>query len=178
MAIARRKAGTVVRCPTCAGQVVVPNSEPAEGAPVPPPQPAAPSKPEPARGPALFEHSNFDEVFHNPAAPPAPAPAPAPPPASPFALGAQPPLPEAQFEIEPIPLPLPGNIIQNPLKRPSGLLLTPARIFLLSLIILALLALAFFIGLLVGRGKVPREFEEVQAPVSAHFNTEPLRVTS
>ncbi len=32
MAIARRKAGTVVRCPTCAGQVVVPDPGQAEAA--------------------------------------------------------------------------------------------------------------------------------------------------
>src|SRR5882724_9220949 len=55
MGIARRKAGTVVRCPTCAGQVVVPNTdaeEEPEGtaqqpaprpAPAPPPSPQAPA---------------------------------------------------------------------------------------------------------------------------------------
>ena len=52
MGISRRKAGTVVRCPSCSGQVVVPNpaSEPTE-------KPQAPAQPE------LFERSNFDELF-------------------------------------------------------------------------------------------------------------------
>src|SRR5204862_5290906 len=45
MGISRRKAGTVVRCPTCSGQVVVPpENEPAA------PLPAGPSK----GGPDLF----------------------------------------------------------------------------------------------------------------------------
>src|ERR1700740_1488083 len=53
MAIARRKAGTVVRCPTCAGQVVVPNAE-AE---------------EPERQPGeneqlVFERSDFDDLLN------------------------------------------------------------------------------------------------------------------
>ena len=60
MGIARRKAGTVVRCPTCSGQVVVPD-------------PGAAAEAEPGPGPAnqLFEGSDFDLIF-NPAAPQAP----------------------------------------------------------------------------------------------------------
>src|SRR5262249_55853942 len=55
LGISRRKAGTVVRCPTCAGQVVVPNVET-----------------EKALGPAsqadefIFERSDFDNLL-NPA---------------------------------------------------------------------------------------------------------------
>src|SRR5947209_9044122 len=73
MGISRRKAGTVVRCPSCSGQVVVPNpaSEPTE-------KPQAPAQPE------LFERSNFDELFDDAAggkrAPARPAAAAAPPP--------------------------------------------------------------------------------------------------
>src|SRR5438128_12318166 len=71
MGIARRKAGTVVSCPTCHGQVVVPT-----------PGPAAAEPESPANGngpPPLFERSDFDEVFA-----PAPAPALAPVPAIPL----------------------------------------------------------------------------------------------
>src|SRR5262249_12451157 len=50
--IARRKAGTVVRCPTCAGQVVVPSVEAGGG------------RPEPGNAP-LFERSDFDDLFVN-----------------------------------------------------------------------------------------------------------------
>src|SRR5437879_2651058 len=58
MGIARRKAGTVVRCPNCAGQVIVPNSDgsdPGMGKAV-----AAGG----AAAPALFEHNEFEEALH------------------------------------------------------------------------------------------------------------------
>src|SRR5437764_5207339 len=54
LGIARRKAGTVVRCPTCAGQVVVPT--PPEG---------SPDEPEDPQNPMLFERSDFDDVFRH-----------------------------------------------------------------------------------------------------------------
>src|SRR5437870_12831859 len=64
MGIARRKAGTVIRCPNCAGQVIVPNPEP--GAEEPPghlaPQPAAP-QPSLQENAPLFEGSDFDTLF-------------------------------------------------------------------------------------------------------------------
>src|SRR5580700_3891271 len=55
MGIARRKAGTVVRCPTCSGQVVVPH-----------PDQEATAKPGTGRSAEdspLFERSDFDEFF-------------------------------------------------------------------------------------------------------------------
>lgn len=53
MGIARRKAGTVVRCPNCAGEIVVPNIVPDEE-----------EEPSPKTGkPKLFERSDFDRVF-------------------------------------------------------------------------------------------------------------------
>src|SRR5947209_6334820 len=58
LGIAHRKAGTVVRCPTCAGQVVVPSSD----------QMATEGGPQ-APAPPLFERSDFDEVFTAPAGP-------------------------------------------------------------------------------------------------------------
>src|SRR5262249_5672578 len=89
MGIARRKAGTVVRCPSCASQVTVPQPDADE-----PEEPAArPRKAKDAAAP-IFERSDFDEIF-NPA--PAPAPVRKPrPEQSPFAfdLPVQPPAPE------------------------------------------------------------------------------------
>src|SRR5712671_6654907 len=66
MGIARRKAGTVVRCPTCAGQVVVPAND----------QEDVDKEPEGAPEPPLFERSDFDEVFTAPGAPGAAQPPP------------------------------------------------------------------------------------------------------
>src|SRR5262245_25016146 len=98
MGIAKRKAGTVVRCPKCAGQVIVPDPgavapEPSGPANGPPPAPSS-------GGPALFERSDFGDMFDAPPlippSPPAPQPAPpeiAPPPfhAAPFHAAAPPP---------------------------------------------------------------------------------------
>jgi hypothetical protein len=55
MGIARRKAGAIVRCPTCAGQVVVPD-----------PKRRAPLGQNPAEGAGLFERNDFDPGFQNP----------------------------------------------------------------------------------------------------------------
>src|SRR4051812_35245107 len=101
MGIARRKAGTVVRCPTCAGQVVVPN---------PGPSIADMARPEGAQAP-LFGGDDIDDLFvpKGGAAqePTDAAPPPAPAPANPFALppttgGA---LSEPDFDVDPVPIP-------------------------------------------------------------------------
>jgi hypothetical protein len=55
MGIARRKAGTVVRCPTCAGQVIVPDPGQVESAP----------EKSPAR---VFEAQDFGPEFQHAAA--------------------------------------------------------------------------------------------------------------
>src|SRR5438132_10283818 len=55
MGIARRQAGTVVRCPTCAGQILVPKLQTEEAA-----KPGAPA------GELVFERSDFDDLL-NPA---------------------------------------------------------------------------------------------------------------
>jgi hypothetical protein len=67
MSIATRKAGTVVRCTKCAGEIIVP-----------PPEGAMPPEPEQSPGEA-FEKADFDVKLHGattPAAPPPPAPSP------------------------------------------------------------------------------------------------------
>jgi DNA-directed RNA polymerase subunit RPC12/RpoP len=160
MGISRRKAGTVVRCPSCSGQVVVPNpaSEPTEK-----PQEVA----SPRVQPELFERSNFDELFEDAAggkrapARPAVAAAPRPTPDQPQALGPTPqarrqepivkPLgeapenPELSFDVEPVPAP----VLTKPETRPSITLSPRAATLALVGVILAL-AIAFALGMLVG----------------------------
>jgi hypothetical protein len=130
MGIARRKAGTVVRCPTCSGQVVVPDPGPTVAAP----QEAA-NRPKLA----LFERSDFEEVFRiPPQGQPAPTDrGPAPPPAVPR--------PAPVLDVEPVAL------SDQRAARP-GLFLSPGKLTFLSVLLVLLLGLAFFAGLLVGRG--------------------------
>jgi hypothetical protein len=123
MGIARRKAGTVVRCPTCSGQVIVPHpSSPAEA--------AAPA-PVPHEERRLFEQSDFGDLFQNPA--------PVMKPSS--HRGAA---PAPNYGVEPVavkdqPAPL------------HGIFLSPGKVTVLSAVVVLLLGAAFFAGLLVGR---------------------------
>src|SRR5262249_31163660 len=81
MGIARRKAGSLVRCPSCAGQIIVPNPEGGEGSGSQIREENAP----------LFERSDFDKVFDSAAGTKrAPEPAAAP---RPMAAPPVPPLP-------------------------------------------------------------------------------------
>lgn len=153
MGIARRKAGTVVRCPTCAGQVVVPNPDGA-GTEKAPSESEAP----------LFERSDFEKVFDSAAgakqlieAAPSPRrtmPASPPPPVEPPEVPAA---PEVKFnrsepdvaaeQVNPAgPFPAP---VQQTSTRP-GIWLSPAMATLLSVVAVVALALAFAAGLLVG----------------------------
>ena len=124
MGIARRKAGTVVSCPTCRGQVVVPTPLPAG----------------PVNGPAanVFEQKDFDPELFNPqpvAAAPGPAPDPATVPAPVPALAAA---YEHQALAEPAPV-------------TGGVVLTPARVTMLAVGAFVLAGVAFAVGFLMGR---------------------------
>jgi hypothetical protein len=142
LGIARRKAGAQVRCPSCRRDVAVPaDDEPSlpEAVALPPPVVAPPAPP------PLFERDDFDQLLHGSVGPsslaepprsrgsavrtPVPAPRPIPPPV------AQP----AEWS--------PG---QEPMP-PGGVLLTPARVTVLTVVMILLLALAFALGLVVGR---------------------------
>jgi hypothetical protein len=145
LGIARRKAGQVVRCPTCAGQVIVPTPEEDEAEPEPEgAETAAASVEEP-----LFERSDFDELLSEKAPVPSIASPPAPPPPRP---PAPPPAPAAG----------PGNSLAfdvdrerpGPAARPApatGIVLSPARATFLTVLGIILLAVAFGAGVLVGR---------------------------
>ncbi len=124
MGIARRKAGTVVSCPKCNGQVVVPTPEGDDG-----------HDPEPERGAgAVFEESDFEKMFHSEAA--------APQVLSPPAPQSGPHLPTIKQEFEAVPLPGMG---------PRGVLFTPGMLTLLCVFVVILMGMAFFLGLLLGR---------------------------
>jgi hypothetical protein len=143
MGISHRKAGTVVSCPTCSGQIVVPT--PAG------PAPAAPG-PGGTAGPSLFERSEFGKVFEAAAeavtVPPAVAPAqgvvPAPVPAGAWGTQLDGSNPQGPVALAPLPPP------------PPGVVLTPVRLAVLAVLEILLLAGAFGAGVLVGRHLLPR----------------------
>src|SRR5581483_5689256 len=153
MGIARRKAGTVVRCPNCAGQVVVPRPEGDQ------PEPAE-AKPVPSQQPPLFEQDDFDDALRYkpessqggmPASDPESVSRPIPAPATYQGdvddyegIAAR-----AEF---PAAFPLPGA--------PPGILLSRGMATVVSIIIVVALALAFVAGLLVGRAIFARAADE------------------
>ncbi len=152
MGIARRKAGTVVRCPSCSGQVVVPNptTEPTE-------KPHEGQSPRQAGGPVLFERSNFDELFDDAAGGkrsagrPAAAAAPHPTPDQPQAIGS-PPTPKPvgfDFDVEPVALPE-SQAPPTPSVAQPGFVLSPRTATLLIVAAILGLSLAFIVGMIVG----------------------------
>jgi hypothetical protein len=144
LGIARRKAGSTVRCPSCQKDVQVPPQEEAPvTAPPPPPEPG---------GPALFERDDFDALLQGgmsmggvPArgsavqAPPPPARPQPMPPAVPAVL---------HMEAQPWPVPAAPSVRPAPT---PGIYLTPGRATVLTVVVILLLALAFGSGLIVGR---------------------------
>jgi phage FluMu protein Com len=141
MGIARRKAGTMVACPTCRAQVVVPATE-AEAADQPrPPQPAG-DVPAP-----LFERSDFEAFLDNPvAAPPHPLEFPAP---QPHADAPRAPAPSPFAAVMP---PSPSLSLAPATARAhgGGVFLSPTQATWLTVVVILLVALAFGAGLLVG----------------------------
>jgi DNA-directed RNA polymerase subunit RPC12/RpoP len=122
MGISTRKAGTVVRCPKCAGEIIVPLPEGMQ-----PPE----EKADQAAGPQAFEDQNFEQVFNEPANGSAAAPT----------ETASAPAPSAEA-------PQPGPAATP--KRPG--LFLPLGMLLVSLgVIVLLLILMFVLGLIIGR---------------------------
>jgi hypothetical protein len=131
MGIARRKAGTVVNCPTCHGQVMVPQPAPESATPPPATNPAPAVKQNP------FEHQNFDPgVFAAPAAEKQMAQPNRPPIGS--AL-------EAEFDAEPVALP---PSYDGELRTGAAML---RNVLLLALGALLLAAVAFGAGFTVAK---------------------------
>jgi DNA-directed RNA polymerase subunit RPC12/RpoP len=148
LGIAHRKAGRVVRCPTCSGQVVVPNPDPERDE----------AEDVAAVNPNLFEASDIDEVLAMPqpvlAAPGAAPARPAPPDGAWGTHGEPayvPPRPVLPPPAPPPPsAPPPAPAVMAP-PQPPGLFLSPTRATLLVVGGILSLAAAFGAGLLVGK---------------------------
>jgi DNA-directed RNA polymerase subunit RPC12/RpoP len=148
LGISRRKAGTVVRCPTCAGQVVVPNVETME-----------PSNGAGNSEPLVFERNDFDELLGSGdrsavAVPqkelaltstesPVVIPAPGNPPSGAWGTHAEPAL--DVFKLNPA-----SGLFPVAAKKEPGIHLSPARAAALAVAVLILLVLAFSAGVWVG----------------------------
>jgi phage FluMu protein Com len=141
MGIARRKAGTMVHCPTCHAQVVVP---PTEAEADEPPQPKQPLADAPA---PLFERSDFEAFLDNPVAePPRPVEFPAP------QQGADAPRSPAASPFSAVIPPAPSLSLSPAAahSRTAGVFLSPSQATWLTVVVILLVALAFGAGLLVG----------------------------
>jgi len=150
LGISRRKAGTVVRCPTCATEVVVPHQDNApariEG--------TSPTEDNGGAAP-IFEGSDFGKLFEPAAEPAQPATravaAPAPPPTA--AAGPPPdwkPANEFAFDVEPVSVTGVPAAARSPAARAQGIVVTPGWATILAVVVIILLALAFALGLGVG----------------------------
>lgn len=148
LGISRRKAGTVVRCPTCAGQVIVPTAD-AE---------APPTTPD-SSNPLVFERNDFEELLNTkgdaavpleqkesvataPDAPIAFPPAASPPPGA-WGTHAEP-----EFDVERI-NPVAPLATAEPVSQ-TGIFLSTRNATLLAVAVAVLLAVFFTAGLLVG----------------------------
>lgn len=142
MGISRRKAGTVVRCPNCAGQVIVPNSDGSD------PGTAKAVEPRKGEGEPLFERGDFDDALRSASGGKRAAASPAnpPPPVIPAPTANRPPRAGARMEAEPADFP--SGVVAA---EPPGIYLSPALTTLLSIALVVALALAFTAGLVVGR---------------------------
>lgn len=152
LGIARRKAGTMVRCPSCATEVLVPsadNPEAVEQLTQRANEPPEPIEDEPA---PVFERSDFDEAFRPPAGEVA-APSFQPVPTS-----AEPNVPvsswqdgeESEINVERVPVPPEVlEAVHQGAARP-GIWVSPTMATLLSVLVVVALALAFAAGLAVG----------------------------
>jgi hypothetical protein len=155
MGIAKRKAGQVVTCPKCGGQVVVPTPDPSQEE----------EEPKPGSPGAVFEEDDevqrlleyVEETERPPPtaqpagarkpAPAAPMPQPRPPMAHP--LPAAPRVPAAEVQLDVVPV---GG--DEPLPPPGGVHLSPGVLAIVLTLAGLTLGLMFLLGFLVGRSTV------------------------
>jgi DNA-directed RNA polymerase subunit RPC12/RpoP len=152
MGISTRKAGTVVRCPKCAGEIIVPVPEGTEGADEPPPPPPAPAAAAPPAPPPLavapaFEDKNFD--------------------VNAGATGTAPPLAETESVPAPGELPTPG-LLPPPAPAKRLGLFVPLSLFIVSFaVVVLLLILMFVLGLIIGRHTIISDTKNARASIHA-----------
>jgi DNA-directed RNA polymerase subunit RPC12/RpoP len=140
LGIARRKVGTVVRCPTCAGQVVVPDRD-AEGLG------------DDAAEQPLFERNDFDDLFSLPGNGDSPRALASQPQASPRVVepaGSWGTHAEPEFDIERLHPTTAAAPRETETTRPPGVHLSPLIATLLTVGVIAVFAASFLAGLLVG----------------------------
>lgn len=132
MGIAHRKAGTVVRCPQCQGQVVVPTPETARPPGLIPSTEAPPGTGPVSTAPAgVFEESDFEKIFQEPQ-----------------------PLGPPDLGMPPVPASVPAPSHPGTMAEPKGLVLSPGWLTVLCVLVMLLIGIAFFVGVLLGRASV------------------------
>lgn len=144
MGISRRKAGTVVRCPKCSHQVMVPVTD--EG----------PNPPVPAESAPIFERSDFDDLIQQAA----------PEPAKMFAFDPGEAVPAPPVHASAVPetemQPAEDKVEKaTPINAASGLLLSPTMATTLAVCVIIGLAIAFVVGLFIGYRLRPHETASV-----------------
>jgi DNA-directed RNA polymerase subunit RPC12/RpoP len=137
LGIARRKSGSIVRCPTCSGQVVVPTVES-----MPVEQPAG------AVEQPVFERSDFDELLGTAAtggaasavevSPKAPMPV---APMGAWGTHAEPAFDMARLD--------PSASLRA--TAPPGIVLSPTKATIIAVVAIVLIGVAFGAGVVVGR---------------------------
>ncbi len=139
LGISRRKAGKVVQCTTCKGQLIVPDPNEAATDPSPPQDDSGSGEPQPQTemaGGNFFEKNDFEALFEPYRKPRSSAVASAPAPA-------------AQRERSGD-----GNLLVAPPaageESPPALVLTRARLTVVSVLLVVALGLTFGVGLVVG----------------------------
>jgi phage FluMu protein Com len=156
LGIARRKAGCEVRCPNCQGSVQVPSADAAEAIHL---QPSAPAPKQRSTPVTLFERDDFDVLLRGSMIEPMQKRGPAVASTAPPPLSVDPmPVPAVSPPVAPPPLPSANPAPEprgvEPLvvsAVPDGILLTSTQATLLTVGFIVLLAVAFAVGLLVGR---------------------------
>jgi hypothetical protein len=140
MGISTRKAGTVVRCPKCAGEIIVPVPEGVE---------PAPSTDAPTPGAHGFDDANLEQLLNDATNGQTEATAAAPAP------------PQVQPEFPPITLP----DIPAPAPKRVGFFM-PLGLFIVSFCVVALLLILMFIlGLIIGRHTATPDAKSARAPL-------------
>jgi hypothetical protein len=137
MGIATRKAGQVVKCPKCAGEIIVPVPDGME-----------PAAPEPAPPMAAFEDKAFEQLMNEPAV--------APDVANATATVATPEPNPADFVPPPAPTP-------EPRKR-LGIFLPLGMLFVSLIVIVLLMVLMFVLGLIIGRHSALNDVKAAAVP--------------
>lgn len=138
MGISRRKAGTVVQCPRCAGQVIVPD-DPQQSKAGNKTQPRQQAKAGAGKSPAksageVFEGSDIDKLLqqepiaYNPSHQTVPS--------------------DQSGKLAPHVHAAHAPVVAPP---PAGILLTPGKMTVLAVTVVLLIGAAFFAGFLVGR---------------------------